>query len=219
MEKIKAVIFDMDGILLDTERICRICWTKAAAELGMEDIDCAYKACVGTNMNDTVLILKKQYGNDFDAQSFCRRTSELFHVIENEKGIPLMPSVKECLDELTQTELRIAVASSTRTETVYRQLKAAGLFDYFETITCGDTVVHSKPAPDIYLKACSSLGLEPEVCLAVEDSPNGIKSAHSAHMKCVMVPDQIEPVPQIRKMTVAVCQSLAEISGLPLLNS
>lgn len=214
MDYISAVVFDMDGVLLDTERICRICWTRAARELGMADIERAYKACVGTNVNDTIEILKKQYGAEFDAHGFYSRTSDLFHDIEKEQGIPLMPSVKECLDTLRATRMRIAVASSTRTQTVHRQLKAAGLFDYFETITCGDTVVHSKPAPDIYLNACASLGLAPQSCIAVEDSPNGIRSAHSAGMKCIMVPDQIEPTDGIRKISFAVCQSLAEIPSV-----
>jgi HAD superfamily hydrolase (TIGR01509 family) len=214
MDQISAIIFDMDGVLLDTERICRICWTRAAREFGMEDIDRAYKSCVGTNVNDTIEILKKQYGAEFDACGFYDRTSDLFHAVEKEQGIPLMPSVRECLDTLRATRMRIAVASSTRTQTVYRQLRAAGLFDYFETITCGDTVVHSKPAPDIYLNACASLGLPPQLCIAVEDSPNGIRSAYSAGMKCIMVPDQIEPTDDIRKLSFAVCESLAELPSV-----
>jgi HAD superfamily hydrolase (TIGR01509 family) len=219
MNTVQAVIFDMDGVLLDTERICRICWSKAAEEYGISGIDTVYRACVGMNVHDTRDLLKTQFGSDFDADMFYERTNQLFRQIESQSGIPRMPAVFECLDAIKLAGIRIAVASSTKTETVHRQLKQAGIADYFESITCGDTVIHSKPAPDIYLQACKNLSLDPAYCFAVEDSPNGVRSACAAGIRCIMVPDQIQPAEAFEQMAYCICHSLADVPAqiIPLI--
>ena len=208
---VKAVVFDMDGVLLDTESVCFECWKRAGEQIGVYDSQEAYHLCVGTNVNDTRLILHERYGAAFDADDFIERTRVLFHVVESEKGLSLMPHVRECLDSLKAQGFRLAVASSTRSEAVHRQLGAAGIIGCFETITCGDTVEHSKPAPDIYLKACESLRLSPAECIAVEDSPNGVRAAVAAGMKCVMVPDQVQPTKEIRALATVVLHDLGEV--------
>lgn len=211
---IKAVIFDMDGVLLDTESVCFECWKRAGQERGIPDADQAYRLCIGSNTNDTMEILRNRYGADFDAPAFYARTGELFHIIEAEKGLALMPYVVECLQGLKKAGFRLSLASSTRTPAVHRQLTAAGIFDFFESIVCGDTVLHSKPAPDIYLKACESLGLSPAGCIAVEDSPNGVRAATAAGMRCVMVPDQIQPSEEIRALAWNIIPSLQPLCEL-----
>ena len=117
----------------------------------------------------------------------------------------------ECLESLKKKRLRLAVASSTRWESVQRQLKNAGIFDYFETITTGDKVLHSKPAPDIYLKSLDSLSLSAADCIAVEDSPNGVRAAVAAGIRCVMVPDQIQPDSEMQKSAWKIIKSLNEL--------
>ena len=209
--KVEALVFDMDGVLLDTESLCFICWERSAAERGIEGIRDVYKKCVGTNVSDTMAILKASYGPDLDAQGFYDRACDLFHVVEAEQGIALMPYAARTLSDLQAAGYRLALASSTREATVRRQLGNAGLLDFFETLTCGDNVVHSKPAPDIYLAACSSLGLPPAVCVAVEDSFNGVRSAVAAGMRCVMVPDQLQPSEEIKKLASVVLHDLSEL--------
>lgn len=205
--KIKAIIFDMDGVILDSESICDVVWEMAAKEKGLERSDEVINLCRGTNKNDTILILKDFYGANFDAEYYLNRTSELFHEVEFSKGIPLMPYAKEILESF-QKKYRIALASSTQGSTVRRQLGAHNLLPFFETMTTGEMVEHSKPDPEIYLMACKSLGLKPEECLAVEDSFNGIKSAYAAGMKCCMVPDKVQPDEEIRKLCDIVCENL-----------
>ena len=208
MKNIKAVIFDMDGILLDSETICDKTWQMALKDFNLIDNNDTINKCRGTNKTDTILILKQYFGPDFNAENFLTKTSEYFHKIEFEQGIPLMPYAKEILKYLKEKNYRIALASSTRYESVKRQLTNAGIIDYFETITTGDMVTHSKPDPEIYQKAIKSLNLKPENCIAVEDSPNGIKSAFAANLKVIMIPDKIQPTEEIKQMTEKIYPNL-----------
>lgn len=207
MENVKAIIFDMDGVILDSESISDITWRKAAEEKGLSVNDEILNACRGSNKNDTIQTLKKYYGSDFDSEAFLERTSEFFHEIEEKDGIPLLPYAKEILEYL-KPRYRLALASSTRGSTVERQLRAAGVIDFFETRTTGEMVEHSKPNPEIYLMACKSIGMNPEDCAAVEDSLNGIRSAYAAGLKPVMVIDKVQPTEEIRKMCCNIFDSL-----------
>ena len=207
MKNIKAIIFDMDGVILDSESISDITWEKAAAEKGLKVTDEILNACRGTNKNDTIITLKKYYGSDFDSEAFLARTSELFHEIEEKDGIPLLPYAKEILSYL-KPRYRLALASSTRGPTVERQLRAAGVIDFFESRTTGEMVEHSKPNPEIYLMACKSIGMEPGECAAIEDSLNGIRSAHAAGLHPIMVIDKVQPTAEIREMCENIFDSL-----------
>ena len=213
LSNIKAIIFDMDGVILDSETISDITWEKAAEEKGLIADNEILNACRGTNKNDTITILKKYYGSDFDSESFLERTSQLFHEIEEKDGIPLMPYAKEILEYL-KPRYRLALASSTRGPTVERQLRTAGVIDFFETRTTGEMVEHSKPNPEIYLMACKSIGVEPGECAAIEDSLNGIKSAYAAGLKPIMVIDKIKPTDGIKKMCVNIFDSLDGLKTL-----
>lgn len=215
MEKaqIKAVIFDMDGVILDSETISWRTCEIAAAEKGIPNIAAANSQCMGANRHDTYAILRKFYGQDFEAEAFLERTSELFYEIEAKEGIPLMPYAKEALEYLSK-KYPLALASSTKKEAVYRQLTNAGVIKYFKTITTGDMVTHSKPDPEIYLKAAATIGMNPEDCAAIEDSPNGVLSASSANLKTIMIPDKIQPTAELQKKCWKVLPSLKEISSI-----
>ena len=213
IKNMKGVIFDMDGVILDSETISDRTWKMAADECGIEINMELINACRGTNKNDTLAIFRKFYGENFDGEGFLSRTSELFHQIEESEGIPLMHYAKEILEYL-KPRYTLALASSTRGPTVERQLRTAGVIDFFETRTTGDMVEHSKPNPEIYLMACKSVGLEPAECYAIEDSLNGIKSAYAAGLKPVMVIDKIQPTDEIRKMCVAIFDSLEGLKDL-----
>lgn len=195
--KITAVVFDMDGVLLDTERLSAKCWAEIADERGIPDIDRVYKLCIGRTTPDTYEILRREYGDaiDLDELYECSR-QRIFKYID-EDGIPVKPQAAEVLRGLSERGVPLALASSTKYETVCRQLKMAGLYEYFNVIIGGDKIANGKPAPDIYLAACESLGVDPKNCAAVEDSYNGVKSARSAGLYTVMVPDILEPTEEI----------------------
>lgn len=213
MKNIKAFIFDMDGVLLDTESICQKTWSLAGQKLKLPGAEILFTKCLGTSRKDTLALLSKEWGSLEAADRFMEETSHFFTKIEENEGIKVMPYVKECLDFLKEKYV-LALASSTRKEAVYRQLTAAGLIDYFKTITCGDMVTKSKPDPEIYLKASKSLNISPKECFAVEDSSNGVKSAHSAGLNVIMVPDRIPCNEELNKIIYRECKSLKEIIEL-----
>lgn len=210
MNSIQAVIFDMDGVILDSERICQRAWEVAAKEYELQGSEKIIKKCLGTNKADSIRIIKEEYGQSFDSEAYLRRTSEVFHEIEENEGVPLKPYAEEILKYL-QSKYRIALASSTRKETVERHLTEAGVINYFETITTGDMVKHSKPDPEIYLKACLSINVNPENCVAVEDSPNGLKSAKAAGITPIMVIDTVQPTEEIKSFCNYIFDTLNEI--------
>ena len=207
MNNIKGVIFDMDGVILDSESISDRTWIAAAIEFGINITTEILNACRGSNRHDIMEKLKSFYGNNFDSQAFLNRTNDFFEEIEVNEGIPLLPFAKQILEYL-KPRYKMALASSTRGFKVERQLRNAGVIDFFETRTTGDMVLHSKPDPEIYLMACKSVGLEPCDCVAIEDSLNGIKSAYAAGLKTIMVIDKIQPTQEIKEMCWKIFDSL-----------
>ncbi len=207
-----TIIFDMDGVLLDSETISWKAWELTAKDFGILNIEKANEKCMGANRADTCTLLRSIYGKDFEAEKFLERTSYYFDQIERKSGIPLMPYAKEALEYLSK-KYTILLASSTRKVRVYRQMQDAGLFDFFKTITTGDMVSHSKPDPEIYLKALESINEKAENAIAIEDSPNGVISATSAKIKTIMVPDKIQPDNELKQKCWKVISSLKEIQS------
>ncbi len=206
----KAVIFDMDGVLFDTERLCMDSWCALAKEQGIADMGIVFPKCIGRNAADTEVIVSEYYGESFDYDSFRKQASDWFWQYIKDNGLPVKTGVKEMLAYLKQAGYAIGLASSTRYSSVVNHLKEACIMDYFSVIVTGDMVKHSKPQPDIYLLACERLGVEPEEAYAIEDSYNGIRSAYAAGMKPVMVPDLLEPDEEMKRLSFLICKNLSE---------
>ena len=207
----RAVVFDMDGVLFDTEVVCMKSWTAIAARRGLPMMEEVFPKCIGLNANDSRQVVLEAYGEDFDYPVFRQETAEWFRNYIEENGLPIKPGVHRLLDWLKENGYQIGLASSTRGESVFSHLKQAGIGGFFETVVTGDMVEHSKPRPDIYLLACERLGVEPGQAYAIEDSPNGIRSAYAAGMCPLMVPDMLQPDEEIRHLSYRIFQDLPEV--------
>ena len=207
----KAVIFDMDGVLFDTEAVCMQAWMDVAKKWGLPDMEEVFPQCIGLNANDSRRVVFDAYGEDFDYPLFRKHAAAWFQAYVEKNGLPVKPGVREILEWLKESDYAVGLASSTREKDVRSHLADTGLLDYFSVITTGDMVEHSKPRPDIYLLACERMGVEPEQAYAIEDSPNGIRSAHAAGMCPVMVPDMITPDEEMRALSYIILKDLTEV--------
>lgn len=192
-----ALIFDMDGVILDTEQLVRRCWNLAAVEFGAQDSDPVFLTTVGTTRKHTGEILLEHYGVDFPAEDFNAAVSTIYHEIEAVEGIPVKPGARALLQWARETGYHIGLASSTRQPIVERELERENLIQYFDYILGGDRIARSKPFPDIYETACREMQIAPFEAYAIEDSYNGIRSSHAAGMMPVMIPDLLPPTEEM----------------------
>lgn len=207
----KNIVFDMDGVLIDSEALIMKIWKEIALREGIENIESTLLQCIGITAPETEALFLRVYGNDFPYERLRRQASEAFHAQADAGGLPVKPGVYELFDFLEKNQFRIGLASSTREAVVRSEMESLGLLKYFHIIVCGDMVSHSKPHPEIYLKACELLGASPAGCYAVEDSPNGIRSAHAAGMKPLMVPDLVAPDEEISRLFFRRFDDLLEV--------
>lgn len=207
----KAVIFDVDGTLLDTERIYMQAWKEAAAELGYEITDELLRKTRGVNARDLERIFETEIGNGFSYQKTrVIRVRIAEEIIQRESPI-LKPGVTALLAFLKKNGIRLSVASSTNLKSTKAHLSESGILDAFEVVVGGDMVSKGKPNPDIFLKAAELLGLAPQECIVVEDSPAGIRAAHAAGMKRILVPDLAAITREVIDMSDVVLESLLEM--------
>ena len=207
---ITALVFDMDGLMLDTEPIYRHAWQCAGGELGYTLDDEFYETLVGRPNPDCEAILVRKFGAGFPLEAFRARWPMLWRSRADAHGINTKPGLLELLAFAEKNNLRVAVATSSDAEYTKFTLGRAGLDDRFEVLVTGDEVQRGKPNPDIYLEAARRLAVEPEQCVALEDSEAGIIAASSAGMVALMVPDLIEPSAAARRAAFRVLTSLLE---------
>lgn len=210
----KSVVFDMDGVLFDSEQLDHECWLQRAQELSLDDIDSVFYKTIGRTMEATYRLLKDRYGEDFDGEGFIKLTLGLFDERVEKEGMPLKPYAKECLESLKAGGYRIGLASSTKIDRVTRQLKDTGLYDFFDDIVGGGMFEKGKPDPEAFMLACHNLDVNPSETYIIEDSFNGIRAAYNGGMKPVMVPDLLMPDDEIRSMCHCVLKDLREVAEL-----
>jgi HAD superfamily hydrolase (TIGR01509 family) len=210
-----AIIFDMDGLLFDTETLYQEAILLAAAEGGHEIAVDVFNRTVGLPWAESRALLLSHFGEAFRVDEFQATWVRHFWVIA-ETRLALKPGALELLDTLDQFRLPRAIATSSSRRTVERHLTAHNLMGRFEEIVAHGDYDRGKPAPDPFLKAAERLGVEPRLCLALEDSHNGIRSASSAGMMTVMVPDLLEPTDEIRVLCIFVARDLHDVRRLIL---
>lgn len=213
INKYKAVISDMDGLLLDTERIALNTFIDTCRGFHFEPNIEVYLRCIGTNSEKTREILTEGYGQDFPFKKFNLVWSEKYKTAITDHPIPMKSGVIDLLDYLQQSHMKMAVATSTKYETAVEKLQSTGLYHFFEIIVGGDQVERGKPDPDIYLKVSSLLIEEPRKCLVLEDSDNGVISAFRAGMNVVQIPDLKEPSKEVKNLGHPILSSLGEVES------
>lgn len=206
----QAAIFDMDGTLLDTESVFKTIVFDVCAELGFEMTDTVHRGMVGSSHEHTNRLLIDTYGVAFPYTLFDERCRVIMRERSHD-GVPVKPGAREFVSALRDRGIPTAVATSSRNPHASHHLGAAGLFDFFQTIVTRDDVVNPKPHPEPYLMAASRLGVDPQHCLAFEDSHAGVRAAHAAGMQTIMVPDLVGPTAEIRSLGINVVQSLVHV--------
>lgn len=208
---IKTIIFDMDGVLFDTEKIYDEAWKIVLSEKSVENIDYIISGCRGLNADDSERFLDKTLKGNFSGKDCLRDLIYKFNEIIGERGIPIKPGVHELLSYLKKENYEIGLASSTRKSMVISHLKDAGILNYFDEIIAGDMVVKGKPDPEIYLTSCSKFNKAPNECIAIEDSVNGVTAALRAGMNAIMVPDIVQPDKELEKKLFRKFDSLLDV--------
>ena len=216
-EEVGAVIFDMDGLLLDSERVALATVAEAAALLGVAWRPEVGLALVGLNSRDGPAVIRRHLGDDYPTAALYDTFGRLYEVAIAEGRIPLKPGVGELFDLLDGLGLRRAVATSTRRSRAEPKLAAVGLLARVHGMVCGDEVPCGKPAPDIFLAAADRLGVPATRCLVLEDSNAGARGALAAGARVVMVPDLLQPADDLRHAGVPVAASLHDL--IPFLSA
>lgn len=205
----QAAIFDMDGLLLDTERVCMRIFKEACAVQNLPFYEDVYLTIIGRNAAGVEAIFRKAYGDDLDRLHNEWRTR--YNAIVKNQAIPVKGGVIELLEWLKEKGVPIAVATSTAKEVAIKKLELANLSQYIDNLTTGCEVTHGKPDPEIYLLAANRLNIEPAKCLAFEDSNNGVRSAVAANMITYQVPDLVEPCDEVRQFGHTILPSLHDV--------
>ncbi len=211
MKDFDAVVFDKDGVIFDSERCGLICWLEVAEKYGIRDIEQTFLSCTGTNVEKNKQILRDAYGESFPYDRFLEEVFGLFDEKYDDGRLPMKPGVFEILDYLHETGKKIALASSAGKISVEKELKNAGIYDYFDQIISGDMVKRSKPEPDIFLLACERIDVRPERAYAIEDSYNGIRAAYRGKLRPIMVPDLLPADAEMKQMTEAIIENLSAV--------
>lgn len=207
----RGVVFDVDGVLFDSERLMHQVWKEVGAEMGWPQPGEDYLEFVGNGRSIIYDKMLSFYGSDFPKEEFLQRCSQRLQEQMEQNGVPLKPGVRTLLDFLQSRGIPMALATSTAMVRTRPRMELAGLTGYFQAMITGDQIQNGKPHPDIYLAACKALDTDPKSTLAVEDSRNGILSASAAGMPVAMVPDMIPPTAELEALLWRCFSSLDEL--------
>ncbi len=212
MTKKQGAIFDMDGLLFETERLYRESWRTTARDFGFDRVEeFSRDMCGATGQRIKQVILS--YAPHIDLRRFIDACVARVEAAVAQE-VPEKPGIREILQYSRTQNCRMAIASSSRRHTIVCNLQSAGILQYFDAIVSGEDITDGKPHPEIYLRAAQTLGLSPQDCYAFEDSKNGIRAAHAAGCTPIMIPDLETPDEEMYRLCFAVCPSLTQAKQL-----
>ena len=214
-DNIKTIIFDMDGVLFDSENLDKKVWLDLALKYGIKDIMQAFAECIGTPDSNIISVLDRYIASpQLNGEKFRRESLVVFDKYVEEQGMPLKYYAAECLADLKKKGYKLGLASSTPVERVKPQLTDTKLIGYFDDIIGGGMFKKGKPDPEIFLMSCERLGGKPDETIVIEDSYNGIRAAYGAGMRPIMVPDIIQPDDEMRDKAWKILPDLKAVSEL-----
>jgi beta-phosphoglucomutase-like phosphatase (HAD superfamily) len=208
---IQAVVFDMDGLLFDSERVLFEVMVATAPKFGVDVDRDLFLSLIGLRLADSKALLRARFGEDFPLDDFVAAVGVGGREINGKNGVALKAGVAELLDHLDTLGLPTAIATSSNPAMVERNLAQHGLTGRFKAIVARGDYDNGKPSPDPFLKAAERLGVPPENCLALEDSHNGVRAAHAAGMMTIMVPDMLEATEEMHRLTVYIDENLHHV--------
>lgn len=209
---IEGIIFDMDGLMLDTECIALESWERAGKDFGYVISRELMMKAVGRTLVDTRKLLVNNLGDDFPFEEVRKVRIDYTKEFMSLNGVPMKKGLIEFLEYCKTIEIPTAVATSTNRSDALELLEKVDIVDYFNTIVCGDEIEKGKPEPDIFLMASKKLGVNPERCIVLEDSENGILAATRANMIPIWIPDIIAESDIARENARYICDSLNEVN-------
>ena len=210
---LQGIIFDMDGVIFDTEALYLNTWSHIGQEMGFTITIEDARVIIGRPPWECEGLFKARYGADFCMAKALRIMEDKVQTVLEESGMPFKPGARELIELLYQKGIPAAIGSSNISRIVNAYLEAAELTEYFAAVVTGDSVEHVKPAPDIFLKAAADLGLHPEECLVIEDSRVGAEAAYAAGCQIALVPDLQAPTAETRACVWRVFGSLNELTA------
>lgn len=211
MNKISLVIFDMDGLMFDTEKLAISAWIKAGKSFDINIPESVVIKTIGLDANGAEKVFKKHLGDSFTFFDIRKLRIEYAKDFIEKNGIPIKKGLYELLEFLDEKPVLKAVATSTERERAEMLLSSANIKDKFNIIICGDDISQGKPEPDIFLAVARKLGCNPQECLVLEDSENGIIAASKANMMPILIPDIKNPSIEIEKLAAKKFNSLIEV--------
>lgn len=212
--EIFGLVFDMDGLIFNSERVVQRSWEWAGEVLGYENFGNHIYNTIGFNVTRREEYFRSNVCFDFPMDRFTLLTREKYHEIVAAEGLEKKPGVEELLRYASSKGYRIGLATSSRREHASVMMEEQGLLKYFDGALYGDMVTSGKPSPEIYIKACREIGIAPQNGLALEDAPAGIKSASAAGMRAIIIPDLVEPDESILRKAWLRCDTLFDVLEL-----
>jgi HAD superfamily hydrolase (TIGR01509 family) len=208
---IEAAIFDMDGLMFDSEKVSCACWKEAAGKYGYRITDELFLKTLGQTVEISKKIYGEHFGDNFPFEAIKNERFKLGAEYYCNHGVPIKDGLPELLTYLKSHHIKTAVATSTPRENALPIIKQAKVDCYFDAIVCGNEIARSKPDPEIFLNAALKLGVPPERCIVLEDSESGITAASRARMKPILIPDLKEASNEIKKMAFQQFRSLRQV--------
>jgi len=211
MKDLKLVIFDMDGLMFDTEEVSYRCFKEATQLYGQLLTRDVFKEILGVNIARAKIVYEKHFGEDFPFGQMVEKKLEFAANYIRDNGVPIKPGLYELIDFLEKNGIKKIVATSSHRDVAANLIERAGLTDKIDNMICGDEVEKSKPDPEIFLKAAEKMQVKTEHALVLEDSLQGILAAHRARIKSIMIPDMVQADDKTKQLYFAEKEDLNEV--------